>query len=87
VPVPVNALRGGTYVPTANGLRFESARVVTDALASGTQTNGRYGTLTRLRLSGPAVARAVLRLRSAGRTTRITGRVGSHRVALRVRTS
>jgi pimeloyl-ACP methyl ester carboxylesterase len=87
VPVPVDALRGGTYVPAASGLRFEAARVVTDAVASGTQKNGPRGTVTRLRLSGPAVPHALLTLRSAGRTTRITGTVGRRRVALRVRTS
>jgi hypothetical protein len=84
VPVPVNALRGGTYVPTANGLRFERARVVTDAVASGTQTVGARVTITRLRLGGPAVAHGRLTLRSTETTTRITGTVGGRRVALRV---
>ena len=87
VPVAVNALRGGTYVPTANGLRFERARVVTDAVASGTQTIGSRVTVTRLRLSGPAVLRSRLTLRSTRTTTRITGTVGGRRVALRVPTA
>jgi pimeloyl-ACP methyl ester carboxylesterase len=84
VPIPVSALLGGTYVPTANGRRFVRARVVTDAVASGTQTIGSPVTVTRLRLSRPAVGHAQLTLRSVGETTRITGTVGKRRVALLV---
>ena len=74
------ALRGGTYVPTDQGVRFEAARVVTDAVASGEQKRDR----TRLRLRGRGVPRAKLMLRSAGTTTRVTGTVAGRRVALTV---
>jgi pimeloyl-ACP methyl ester carboxylesterase len=78
------ALRGGSYVPTEHGVRFDAARVVTDAVASGEQKIGRHTTRTSLRLRGRGVPRAQLTLRSAGRTTRITGTVAGRRVALTV---
>jgi hypothetical protein len=87
VPLPVSALRGGTYVPTAHGLRFVRARVVTDAVASGTQTTTPRLTITRLQLSGPAVPHARLTLRSEGATTRITGTVSGRRITLRIKPS
>ena len=37
----VGALRGGSYVLTDHGVRFNAARVVTDAVADGTQHLGR----------------------------------------------
>jgi pimeloyl-ACP methyl ester carboxylesterase len=86
IPIPVSALRGGTYVPTAHGLRIVRARVVTDAVASGTQTVGSRVTVTRLRLSGPAVGQCRLTIRSTPTTTRIRGTVGGRRIALRVTT-
>ena len=87
ISVPLNALRGGTYLPTANGLRFDRTRVVTDAIASGTQTTSSRGTVTRLRLHGSAIARSQLTLRSTRKSTRITGTVGRRHVNLRLRTS
>jgi pimeloyl-ACP methyl ester carboxylesterase len=84
IPVPLSALRGGTYVPTAHGLRFARARVVTDAVASGSQITRSRVTVTRLRLRGPAVVHAQLTLLTAGPATRITGMVGRRRVHLRL---
>ena len=79
-----DALRAGGYVATKRALRIKGARVVTDATANGTLEIRPSGTLTRLRLSGPAVPPARLTLRSAGTTTRITGTVGGRPVALQV---
>jgi hypothetical protein len=55
LPGRVGALRGGSYVLTEDGVRFEAARVVTDAVAYGTQEIGRRATRTRLRLRGRGV--------------------------------
>jgi hypothetical protein len=79
-----DALRAGGYVATKRALRIKGAQVVTDATANGTLEIRPSGTLTRLRLSGPAVPPARLTLRSAGTTTRITGTVDGQRVALQV---
>jgi hypothetical protein len=79
----LDALRGGTYIVGQDRVRFVAARVVTDAIASGTGTVGRRVTRTRLRLRRRGVPPARLALRSAGRTTRVTGTVAGHRVALR----
>jgi hypothetical protein len=76
----VGALRGGSFVVTHHGVRFNAARVVTDAVADGAQ----YANRTRLRLRGRGVPPAQLTLKSAGKTTRITGIVAGRRVALRV---
>jgi hypothetical protein len=81
---PVDALRGGTYVVGERRVRFIGARIVTDAIADGTQHVGRRTTRTRLRLRGPGVPVSQLTLRSTGATTRITGTVAGRRVALRV---
>lgn len=79
-----DALRGGHYVATSRGLRFEDARVVADAAANGTLVIRRGGTVTQLHLTGAAVPHARLTLHSAGATTRITGTVAGYRVDLRV---
>jgi hypothetical protein len=60
------------------------ARVVTDAVASGTQIIRSRVTVTRLRLSGPAVVPSRLTLRSSPMTTRITGTVGLRRMNVRI---
>lgn len=83
-PIPVPALRGGSYVPTEHGIRLEAARVVTDAVAHGTQEIGRRVTRTRLRLRGRGVPPAQLTVRSNATITRITGTVAGRRVALHV---
>src|SRR4051794_6869111 len=79
----LDALRGGTYIVGQDHVRFVAARVVTDATAGGTETIGRRVTRARLRLRGRGVPPARLALRSAGRTTRISGTVAGQRVALR----
>jgi hypothetical protein len=84
IPLPVSALRGGAYIPTSHGLRIVYARVVTDAVASGTQIIRSRVTVTRLRLSGPAVVPSRLTLRSSPMTTRITGTVGLRRMNVRI---
>jgi pimeloyl-ACP methyl ester carboxylesterase len=76
----IDALRGGTYVVAPNQVRFVGARVVTDAAASGTLEIGRRSTRARLGLRGRGVPRSRLVLRTAGRTTRITGTVGGRHV-------
>ena len=80
----IDALRGGTYVLGPNQVRFVRARVVTDAAANGTLTIGRRSSRARLRLRGRAVPPSRLVLRTAARTTRITGTVGRRHVNLRV---
>jgi pimeloyl-ACP methyl ester carboxylesterase len=82
----IDALRGGTYVVAPNRVRFVGARVVTDAAAYGTLEIGRRSTRARLRLRGRGVPRSRLALRTAGRTTRITGTVGRRHVDARVTT-
>ena len=82
----IDALRGGTYTVSQNRVRFVAARVVTDATANGTLQNSRRGTRARLRLRGPGVPRSQLALRTAGRTTRITGTVGRRHVDVRATT-
>jgi pimeloyl-ACP methyl ester carboxylesterase len=79
----LDALRGGTYVVGQDRVRFVAARVVTDATADGTEQIGRRVSRTRLLLRGRGVPSARLTVRSAGRTTRITGTVAGRRVALR----
>ena len=76
----VDALRGGTYVIGERSVRFVNARVVTDAVANGTQTIRRRTTRTRLRLRGPGVPPARLTIRATEATTRITGTVAGRRV-------
>jgi pimeloyl-ACP methyl ester carboxylesterase len=78
----LDALRGGVYDVSARRVRFIDAQVVTDAAADGTQTKRGRVTLTRLRLRGRGVAASKLTLRSSAGTTRITGSVGGHRVAV-----
>lgn len=80
----VDALRGGTYVLSQRRVRFVAARVVTDAIVNGTQEIRQRITRTQLRLRGPGVPASQLTLRSAERTTHITGTVAGRRVALRV---
>jgi pimeloyl-ACP methyl ester carboxylesterase len=80
----IDALRGGTYVVSARSVRFADARVVTDAVANGTQTIGRRTTRTHLRLRGPGVPPSQLTLRATATTTRITGTVDGHRLTARV---
>jgi pimeloyl-ACP methyl ester carboxylesterase len=82
----IDALRGGTYVVAANRVRFVAARVVSDATANGTLAIGRRSTRARLRLRGPGVPRSQLALRTARRTTRITGTVGRAHVDVQLRT-
>jgi pimeloyl-ACP methyl ester carboxylesterase len=76
----IDALRDGTYTVSQNRVRFVAASVVTDATANGTLQISRRGTRARLRLRGPGVPRSQLALRTAGRTTRITGTVGRRHV-------
>jgi pimeloyl-ACP methyl ester carboxylesterase len=78
----LDALRSGTYIVGQDRVRFVAARVVTDATATGTETIGRRVTRTTLRLRGRGVPPARLALRSAGRTTRVTGTVAGQHVAL-----
>jgi pimeloyl-ACP methyl ester carboxylesterase len=80
----IDALRGGTYVVSERKVRFVDAKVVTDAVANGTQKIHGPITRTRLRLRGPGVPRSRLTLRSTGTTTRITGTVAGQRVNARV---
>jgi hypothetical protein len=80
----IDALRGGTYIVSERSVRFVDARVVTDAVANGTQKIGRRVTRTRLRLRGPGIPRSQLTLRSSGAITRITGTVGGHHVKVRL---
>jgi hypothetical protein len=80
----LDALRGGTYVVGQHRVRFVAARVVTDATANGIETTGHRLTRTSLRLRGRGVPPARLTLRSAGRTTRVTGTVAGQRVSLRL---
>jgi hypothetical protein len=81
---PIDALRGGTYVVAERSVRFVDARVVSGAVANGTQVTHRRMTRTRLRLRGRGVPPSQLTLRSMGRTTRITGRVAGRRIRARV---
>jgi pimeloyl-ACP methyl ester carboxylesterase len=76
----LDALRGGTYVFGPRGVRFLNARVVTDAVANGTQTTQRHVIRTTLRLRGRGVPASHLTIRTAGKTTRVTGTVGGYRV-------
>jgi len=80
----IDALRGGTYVVGERSGRFVDARVVTDAVANGTQKTHHHVTRTRLRLRGHGVPPSRLTLRSTGTTTRITGTVAGHRIRPRV---
>jgi pimeloyl-ACP methyl ester carboxylesterase len=80
----LDALRGGTYVVSQDGVQFVAARVVTDATANGKLEIGRRGTRTRLRLRGLGVPRSRLMLHTRRRTIRITGTVGARHVAVRV---
>ena len=80
----IDALRGGTYVVAANRVSFVRARVVTDAAADGTLQIGPRSSRAGLRLRGPGVSRSRLVLRTAGRTTRVSGTVGRRHVHLRV---
>ena len=82
----IDALRGGTYVVSQNRVRFVAARVVTDATADGTLQTTHRATRTSLRLHGRGVRPSRLVLRTAGRTTRITGTVGRRHVDVRVTT-
>jgi pimeloyl-ACP methyl ester carboxylesterase len=82
----IDALRGGTYAVSQDRVRFVAARVVTDATADGTLQISRRGTRARLRLRGRGVPRSRLALRTAGRTTRITGTVGRRHLDVRVTT-
>src|SRR4051812_45764391 len=82
----IDALRGGTYVVGQDqAVRFEAARVVTDATANGTQQKSRHGRRARLHLHGRGVPRSRLVLRSGERTTHITGTVGRRHVDVRVK--
>jgi hypothetical protein len=67
-----------------------AARVVTDAAANGTLQISRRGTRARLRLRlrlrGRGVPRSRLALRTAGRTTHMTGTVGRRHVDVPVAT-
>jgi pimeloyl-ACP methyl ester carboxylesterase len=81
----IDALRGGTYtIGQDRAVRFDAARVVTDATANGTLQRSSDGKRVTLRLSGRAVRRSQLTLRSTGSATRITGMVGHHQVDVRV---
>ena len=82
----IDALRGGTYVVAPKRVRFDRARVVTDAATDGTLVLGRRSSRARLALRGRGVARSRLLLRTVGRTTRITGTVGRRHVDVRVAT-
>jgi hypothetical protein len=83
----IDALRGGTYVVSQHRVRFVAARVVTDAAAAdGTLQTSHRATRTSLRLHGHGVPRSRLALRTAGRTTRITGTVGRRHVDVRLTT-
>jgi pimeloyl-ACP methyl ester carboxylesterase len=82
----IDALRGGTYVVGKNRVRFAAARVVTDATADGTLTISRRGARARLRLRGRGVPRSLLAIRTARRTTHITGTVGRRHVDVRLTT-
>lgn len=83
----IDALRGGTYIVSERSVRFVNARVVTDALANGTQEIGRRTTRTHLLLGGHGVLSSRLTLRAKGTTTRITGTVGGRRVRTEVRST
>jgi pimeloyl-ACP methyl ester carboxylesterase len=80
VPGRADALRGGSYVVSADRVRVVGARVVTDATADGTIRIDAHSTTARLRLHGPGLPRARLTVRSAGATTRVTGTVDGRRV-------
>jgi hypothetical protein len=82
----IDALRGGTYVVGKNRVRFAAARVVTDATADGTLTISRRGARARRRLRGRGVPRSLLAIRTARRTTHITGTVGRRHVDVRLTT-
>ena len=82
----IDALRGGTYVVSQNRVRFVAARVVTDATADGALQTTHRATRTSLRLHGRGVRPSRLVLRTAGRTTRITGTGGRRHVDVRVTT-
>jgi hypothetical protein len=82
----IDALRGGTYVVSQDRVRFVAARVVTDATADVTLQTSHRATRTSLRLHGHGVPRSRLALRTAGRTTRITGTIGRRHVDVRVTT-
>jgi hypothetical protein len=84
LPGRVSALRGGTYLHSAHAVRFQAARVVSDAVADGTQEIHGNTSRIRLRLRGRGVLRSRLTLRSVGATTWIAGTVGGRRVAARV---
>ena len=76
----LDALRGGTYEVSGEGVRFTGARVVRDAVVDGTQQGARAD----LRVRGDGVAPARLQLRIGESSTRVTGTVGGRRVALSV---
>jgi len=88
-PQAVNAVRTcaiceRTLLVGERSVRFVNARVVTDAVANGTQTIHGHVTRARLRLRGHGVPPARLTLRSTGATTRVTGTVAGHRIRPRV---
>jgi pimeloyl-ACP methyl ester carboxylesterase len=80
----IDALRGGTYVVRERSVRFLDARVVTDAVANGTQRIGRRAIRTHLRLRGDGVPPSHLTLRTTGTSTSITGTVAGRRVRAEV---
>jgi pimeloyl-ACP methyl ester carboxylesterase len=80
----IDALRGGTYVVSERSVRFVDARVVTDAVANGTQKIHARTARTHLRLRGHGIPRARLTLRSTETVTRVTGTVGGHHVRVQV---
>jgi pimeloyl-ACP methyl ester carboxylesterase len=78
----MDALRGGSYLVRRGRISFIKARVVADAVASGTRTsNGRSATL-KLRISGSGVRRSRLRIRTNRSGTRVAGSVGRRPVNL-----
>jgi hypothetical protein len=81
----IDALRGGTYVVAPNRVRFDRARVVTDAVTSGTLEIDGHSRRADLQLHGHGIPRSHLLLRTAGKTTRVTGTVGRRHVDVRVR--
>ena len=81
----LDALRGGTYVVAPSRVRFDRARVVIDAVASGTLEIDGHNRRADLRLHGHGIQRSHLLLRTAGKTTHVTGTVGRRHVDVWVR--
>src|SRR3954447_23075609 len=76
----LDALRGGTYVVGPNQVRFDRARVVTDAAADGTLEIDGHNRRAELQLRGHGVPHSRLVLRTGGKTMHVTGRVGRRHV-------